>query len=72
MVRYDGEKFPLYLNVGKGLNDRKYHIYDITKTIRDTANRINGFERPNQMRATLRKTVSPIILKQVNKQQKSG
>ncbi len=46
MVRYDGEKFPLYLNVGKGLNDRKYHIYDITKTIRDTANRINGFERP--------------------------
>ena len=24
MVRYDGEKFPLHLNVRKGLNDRKY------------------------------------------------
>ena len=46
MVRYDNEEFPLYLNVGRGLNDKKYHIYDITKKLRDTANRINGFLRP--------------------------
>ena len=46
IVKYDGEVFPLYLNVGKGINDGKYHLYDITKKIRDTANRINGLERP--------------------------
>lgn len=46
MVRYADEEFPLYLNVGRGLNDKKYHIYDITKKIRDTANRTNGFLRP--------------------------
>ena len=46
VVRYDNEKFPLYLNVGRGINDKKYHLYDITKKIKDTANRINGFERP--------------------------
>ena len=46
VVRYGAEEFPLYLNVGKGINDSKYHIYDITKKIRDTAGRINGLERP--------------------------
>lgn len=46
IVKYDGEVFPLYLNVGKAINDGKYHLYDITKKIRDTANRINGLERP--------------------------
>ena len=45
-VRYGNETFSLYLNVGKGINDGKYHIYDITKKIRDTADRINGLERP--------------------------
>lgn len=32
--------------VGKAKNDGLYHIYDLTKKIRDTANRINGLERP--------------------------
>lgn len=45
-VKYGQEIFPIYLNVGRGTNDGKYHIYDITKKIRDTANRINGLERP--------------------------
>lgn len=45
-VRYENEVFPLYLNVGKGKNDGKYHVYDITNKIRDTADRINGLERP--------------------------
>lgn len=27
-------------------NDGTYHIYDIRKNIKDTANRINGLERP--------------------------
>jgi hypothetical protein len=46
IVKYDKETFPLYLNLGRGKNDGKYHLYDITKKIRDTANRINGLERP--------------------------
>ena len=45
-VTYENDTFPIYLNVGKGINDQKYHIYDITKKIGDTANRLNGFERP--------------------------
>ncbi len=45
-VKYKNEIFPLYLNVGLGINDSKYHLYDVTKKIRDTANRINGLERP--------------------------
>ena len=28
IVKYDGEVFPLYLNVGRGINDGKYHLYD--------------------------------------------
>jgi hypothetical protein len=34
-------------NVGLCINDKTYHIYDITKKIRDTANRINGLEQPS-------------------------
>ena len=45
-VRFDNETFPIYLNVGLGKFDRKYHLYDITNRIRDTADRINGLERP--------------------------
>ena len=45
-VSYEGEVFPVYLNVGRAKNDGTYHIYDVTQKIRDTANRINGFERP--------------------------
>jgi hypothetical protein len=47
VAKYDDELFPLYINVGKALNDKKYHIYDITKKLRDTANRINGLEQPS-------------------------
>lgn len=45
-VQFENSIYPLYLNVGRGINDGKYHIYDITKKIRDTAGRINGLERP--------------------------
>ena len=34
-VRYKNRTYPLYLNVGRGINDGKYHIYDITKKLRD-------------------------------------
>ncbi len=45
-VSFEGENFPIYLNVGRAKNDGKFHIYDITNKIRDTADRINGLERP--------------------------
>lgn len=45
-VKYDGEVFPLYLNVGRAINTGEYHLYDITNKTRDTADRINGLERP--------------------------
>ena len=45
IVKYNGEKYPLYINVGLSKYDKTYHIYDITKKIRDTANRINGLGR---------------------------
>ena len=45
-VKYGDETFPIYLNVGLGINDNAYHLYDITNRIRDTADRINGLERP--------------------------
>ena len=45
-VRYGSKIYPIYLNVGRGKTDAKYHLYDITKKIRDTAGRINGLERP--------------------------
>lgn len=45
-VRYGEDVFPIYLNVGRSINDSRWHIYDITNKIRDTADRINGLERP--------------------------
>ena len=45
-VRYDGETFPMYLNVGRTRNDGMYHIYDISVKIRDTAHRLNDVGRP--------------------------
>ncbi len=45
-VKFEEDTFSIYLNVGKGKSDAKYHIYDITNKIRDTADRINGLERP--------------------------
>ena len=31
LVRYKAQTMPIFINVGKGINDGKYHIYDITK-----------------------------------------
>ncbi len=45
-VKYDGEIFNIYLNVGRATNDKSYHLYDITQKLRDTAHRINGVGRP--------------------------
>lgn len=45
-VEFEGKRFALFLNVGRAKNDGQYHIYDITEKLRDTANRINGLERP--------------------------
>jgi hypothetical protein len=46
VVWFNGEEFPLFVNVGKAKNDGSFHIYDVTEKIRDTAGRINGLERP--------------------------
>jgi hypothetical protein len=42
----DNVSYSMSNSVDKGINDGKYHIYDITKKIKDTADRINGLERP--------------------------
>ena len=57
-VRVGKDMVPVYLNVGKGINDGKYHIYDITNKIRDTAHRINGVERPKPNEGYALQTVS--------------
>lgn len=36
----------VYFNIGRGKYDGKFHFYDLTNKIRDTARRINGVERP--------------------------
>lgn len=36
-VKYDRESFPVSVNVGHGIVDSKYHIYDITESIKNTA-----------------------------------
>ena len=43
---------------GDIINDGKYHIYDITNRIRDTAHRINGVERPKPNEGYALQTVS--------------
>lgn len=43
---YEGEPISLYINVGQARNAPSYHIYDITKKIRDTAHRIYDVGRP--------------------------
>ena len=45
-MKYKEDIYPVYFNIGKGISDQKHHVYDITKKIGDTANRINGLERP--------------------------
>ncbi|MBQ3431580.1 MAG: hypothetical protein IJG23_02230, partial [Clostridia bacterium] len=44
-VKLGAENYSLFLNVGKARVDGKYHFYDITTKIRDTAIRLNGHER---------------------------
>ena len=43
---YEGEPISLYVNVGQARNAPSYHIYDITKKIRDTAHRVYDVGRP--------------------------
>ena len=43
---YEGEPISLYVNVGQARNASSYHIYDITKKIRDTAHRVYDVGRP--------------------------
>ena len=45
-VKFGEDVFSIYLNIGRGKNDGQYHLYDITNKIKDTADRINGLERP--------------------------
>lgn len=45
-VKLSGKIFPVFLNVGKTINDRTYHLYDVTEKIRDTAHRVNDVGRP--------------------------
>ena len=39
-------RLDVYFNIGRGKYDGKFHFYDLTNKIRDTARRINGVERP--------------------------
>ena len=61
-VKYKEDIYPVYFNIGKGISDKKHHVYDITKKIGDTANRINGLERPKPNEGYAQKTISPLIL----------
>ena len=46
LVKYNGELFPVYLNVGRAKNDGTYHLYDIKENIKDTAGQTTGLKRP--------------------------
>ena len=50
IVRFEDDIFPIYLNVGRGKNDNRFHLYDITHKLRDTAGRINGLGRLREFR----------------------
>ena len=45
-VRCNGDIYPIFLNVGKARNNGTYHIYDITKKLRDTVHRVNDVGQP--------------------------
>ena len=51
IVKFGNETFPIYLNVGRAMNDGSYHLYDITHNIRESAGRINGLERAGGLRS---------------------
>ena len=51
LVRYRGDTFPVYLNVGREKNTGVYHLYDLTQKLRDTAHRINDVERARGLRS---------------------
>ena len=57
-VKYDDEIFNIYLNVGRATNDKRYHLYDITQKLRDTAHRINDVGRPKPNEGYALETVS--------------
>jgi hypothetical protein len=69
-VKYDGETYPIYLNVGKARNDATYHLYDITQKLRDTAHRVNDVGRPvgNALKNGISNTSIPNTTENVNKQ----
>ncbi len=73
-VRYEGKLSFVTLNVGKGKNDGKYHIYDLTEPKeRNTPNRINGFVRPvgNALRKGVSNYSIPNSTETVNKNSSS-
>ena len=63
-MKYKEDIYPVYFNIGKGISDKKHLVYDITKKIGDTANRINGLERPKPNEGYAQKTISPLIVYQ--------
>lgn len=52
-VRLGEDEFSVYVNAGSGKNDGRWHIYDLTHKLRDTAHRVNDVGRPvgNTMQA---------------------
>lgn len=50
-VRFGQETFDAFLNIGRAINDHKYHLYEITPNLRKTANLLKGFERAMGLRS---------------------
>ncbi|MBQ9841627.1 MAG: hypothetical protein IJO42_00780 [Clostridia bacterium] len=46
LIQYDGDTFPIYLNIGETINDNTYHLYAITEKLKDTADPQRGLVRP--------------------------
>lgn len=52
IIKVGEEEYPLLVNVGKAINDGKYHLYALTKDNRGRiANRINGLARESSENA---------------------
>ena len=49
-IVFKEDEYNAFLNVGRGKNDSKYHLYDITEKIRDNAHRLNGVGRLREFR----------------------
>ena len=69
-VRYNDSIVFVTVNVGKGINDGKYHIYDLTEPKeRDTVHRVNDVGQPvgNALVNGISKHSIPDTTKTVNK-----